>query len=548
MTHGAGSDPTEKPPIEVAPAGTPGAEPPVPLTFAPTVTLFFSDIRGFTEYTDAHGDAAAFRMLQFHNTMVQEQIALYGGHIVKTLGDSYMVSFNAARNAMACGIGIQKTLALYNEKEIGAKIHIGIGINMGEPILDADDFFGGSVNLAARICAVAGAGQILVPEGVRHVVGKMEGTDYIDRGQFELKGFHELQHLYEVDWSGLGTSVATPPAAVPSVIRPQPAPLTAGTVDGPPEQAAARPSKPASRRMPIIVGVVVLLLALGGGAFLLLRGRGNERSANVATNTAPGPQTAASPVTKPAQATASPGASGAAPAGASPQASKPSSVAQPSPKPATSETGRPLRSDDFSDPARGLFTNNVQGIGRITGDGSAPLDFQGNYAYQNGAMVAKLIGDHPGGDRAVFSRMLLANDRLTEDFAVEVRARITSSPNATRFGLQYALSQADFFTFTIFPGTTGYNISRTANQQAQLLAAGRSSAMRPPREDNLLRIQVRGNTVRLFINGQEVGLATHESLGKRDGQVALNIAANGPLDNRTAEVEFRDFKVFALSP
>ena len=72
----------------------------VPLTFGPTVTIFFSDIRGFTEYTEAHGDAAAYRMLQHHNAMVQEQIALYGGHIVKTLGDSYMVSFDAARNAM----------------------------------------------------------------------------------------------------------------------------------------------------------------------------------------------------------------------------------------------------------------------------------------------------------------------------------------------------------------------------------------------------------------------------------------------------------------
>lgn len=185
MAQGAGPDPSERPPAEAAAASSSAeatrTESPVPLTFAPTVTLFFSDIRGFTEYTDAHGDAAAFRMLQYHNTMVQEQIALYGGHIVKTLGDSYMVSFNAARNAMACGIGIQKSLAQYNEKETGGKIHIGIGINMGEPILDADDFFGGSVNLAARICAAAGPGELLVSEGVRHVVGKMEGTDYIDR-------------------------------------------------------------------------------------------------------------------------------------------------------------------------------------------------------------------------------------------------------------------------------------------------------------------------------------------------------------------------------
>ena len=45
-----------------------------------------------------------------------------------------------------------------------------------------------------------------------------------------------------------------------------------------------------------------------------------------------------------------------------------------------------------------------------------------------------------------------------------------------------------------------------------------------------------------------VGIAQHESLGKRGGQVALNMAANGQLADRTAEVEFRDFKVFSLAP
>src|SRR5262249_42904722 len=185
--------------------------------------------RGFTEYTEAHGDAAAYRMLQYHNAMVQEQIALYGGHIVKTLGDSYMVSFDAARNAMTCGIGIQKSLARYNGEREGATIDIGIGINTGEPIRDAEDFFGGSVNLAARICAAAGPGQILVSEAARQVVGKMEGTEYLDRGHSTLKGFHEPQHLYEVDWSGLGAATgAAQLARAASAPAPHPAGLPAG--------------------------------------------------------------------------------------------------------------------------------------------------------------------------------------------------------------------------------------------------------------------------------------------------------------------------------
>lgn len=171
------------PPDANVPAGDPN-----PIAFGPTVTIFFSDIRGFTEYTDAHGDAQSYRMLQHHNGFVQEQIALYHGHIVKTLGDSFMVSFDSARNAVACAIGIQKQLTEYNGTQQGPKIEIGIGINAGEPIREGNDLFGGSVNLASRICAVAGSGRILVSETVRQVVGRIEGSDYIDRGVLRDQG------------------------------------------------------------------------------------------------------------------------------------------------------------------------------------------------------------------------------------------------------------------------------------------------------------------------------------------------------------------------
>lgn len=46
-----------------------------PIAFGATITILFSDIRGFTEYTDQFGDEAAYRMLQHHNTQLQEQIA-----------------------------------------------------------------------------------------------------------------------------------------------------------------------------------------------------------------------------------------------------------------------------------------------------------------------------------------------------------------------------------------------------------------------------------------------------------------------------------------
>ncbi len=111
--------------------------------FGSTVTILFSDIRGFTEYTDVYGDESAYRMLRLHNTLVQEQLALYRGHVVKTQGDSFMVSFDSARTAVTCAIAIQKAIGEANRQHGGAGIGIGIGINTGEPVREGADFFGG---------------------------------------------------------------------------------------------------------------------------------------------------------------------------------------------------------------------------------------------------------------------------------------------------------------------------------------------------------------------------------------------------------------------
>ena len=110
------------------------------------MTIAFSDIRGFTEYTDQFGDEAAFRVLQQHNSVVRNQIDLFGGHVVKTQGDSFMVYFTTARAASLCAIGVQRSVADETVGQQGTRIAIGIGINTGEPIQEGGDFFGSTVN------------------------------------------------------------------------------------------------------------------------------------------------------------------------------------------------------------------------------------------------------------------------------------------------------------------------------------------------------------------------------------------------------------------
>src|SRR5215470_5281340 len=118
-----------------------------------------------------------------------------------------MVAFTTARGAVLCGAAIQREIAEKTQAESGTRIAVGIGINTGEPIYEGGDFFGSTVNLASRVCATAGPGQIFVSETTRHVAGRLDGIDYLDRGLHDLKGFQDPQRLFEVSWKAVPPGV-----------------------------------------------------------------------------------------------------------------------------------------------------------------------------------------------------------------------------------------------------------------------------------------------------------------------------------------------------
>src|SRR6266478_9782955 len=206
----------------------PRATPEVSVPISDTITIFFSDIRGFTDTTEELGDEVASELVREQDAIVRIHIEAYGGDVVKTQGDGFMVAFKATRGAILCAIAIQKAIAAKNreiaEKNRDRRIAIGIGINTGEPIRQEDgDYIGGTVNLAARICATAGPGQILVAESTRYVAGRIElrksdggAVEYVDRGFHELKGFPEAKRLFEVTWHPATFGEPTASAEAPS--------------------------------------------------------------------------------------------------------------------------------------------------------------------------------------------------------------------------------------------------------------------------------------------------------------------------------------------
>ncbi len=167
-------------------------------------TVLFTDVEGSTALTQRLGDAKARDVLREHERMVREALKAHGGSEVKTMGDGFMASFSSATKALECAIAMQRAFAKWNQG-VGAPhaapepIRVRIGLNAGEPIAEEEDLFGTAVNLAARICAHAEAGQILAPIVVRELAAGKQFL-FADLGESALRGFEDPVRLFEVSW------------------------------------------------------------------------------------------------------------------------------------------------------------------------------------------------------------------------------------------------------------------------------------------------------------------------------------------------------------
>jgi class 3 adenylate cyclase len=162
------------------------------------VTILFTDIVGSTTLTQRLGDAKARKLLRVHDTIVRGALEKHNGSEIKHTGDGIMASFYSASQALECAIATQKACARHFQSAVES-IQIRIGLNAGEPISEDKDLFGTAVQLAARVCAQAVGGQILVSDVMRQLVSG-KGFIFSDRGYAALRGFEDPVRLHEVLW------------------------------------------------------------------------------------------------------------------------------------------------------------------------------------------------------------------------------------------------------------------------------------------------------------------------------------------------------------
>ncbi|MCH7579981.1 MAG: adenylate/guanylate cyclase domain-containing protein [Chloroflexi bacterium] len=173
------------------------------------LTILFTDMEGSTTLADRLGDAVAQEVRRAHNDIVRSALAANGGNEIKHTGDGIMASFATASSALDAAIAIQRGVAEHKQEHPDSPLGVYIGLNAGEPIAEEDpdgrvDLFGTSVNLAARICDHAEAGQILAANVVRELAAGKQFL-FADLGETELRGFEDPVKLWELRWQPEGS-------------------------------------------------------------------------------------------------------------------------------------------------------------------------------------------------------------------------------------------------------------------------------------------------------------------------------------------------------
>ena len=166
-----------------------------------TRAFLFADLRGYTDFVERHGDAAAARLLRDYRALVRREVARATGAEVKTEGDSFYVVFDSASAALDCAVAIQLRARTRNAKDATEPIAVGIGLHAGETVAFDQQFVGSAVNVASRLASQAGAGEIVASDTLRGLVRTGTEHSFVDRGELTLKGVSERVRAWTVSWS-----------------------------------------------------------------------------------------------------------------------------------------------------------------------------------------------------------------------------------------------------------------------------------------------------------------------------------------------------------
>jgi adenylate cyclase len=154
-------------------------------------TFLFADIAGYTLVADQHGDEAAADLALYFLSRASSLASTHGGEVVKCLGDAVMIRTEDAADSIRIALDL---VTEFGRDPALPAIHAGL--HTGPAVRRADDWWGATVNLAARVAAAACAGQVLVTETSRLQAGQIASTRWRGLEPLRLKNIRMRVKVY----------------------------------------------------------------------------------------------------------------------------------------------------------------------------------------------------------------------------------------------------------------------------------------------------------------------------------------------------------------
>jgi class 3 adenylate cyclase len=168
------------------------------------VAIMAADVEGYSRQME-RDEIATLSILFAYRRTIDGLILQHRGRLVSTAGDSFLAEFASVGDAADCAIGIQENLRAANlDKPPDRRLRFRIGINMGDVMVQGGDIFGDSVNLAARLEALAEPGGICISQAVYDHLRKHKDCAFEDLGLQSVKNIAMPIHAYRVSRFGAG--------------------------------------------------------------------------------------------------------------------------------------------------------------------------------------------------------------------------------------------------------------------------------------------------------------------------------------------------------
>jgi adenylate cyclase len=174
--------------------------------------ILAADVVGYSRLMEANEERTMAALKQHRREFFDPTVAKHNGRIFKVMGDGFLVEFGSVLNAARCAVEIQRGML---ERNAGVPedrhIKFRIGINLGDIIVEGDDFYGDGVNMAARLESLAGPGGIACSAVVRNQVGNKLELEFLDQGEKTVKNIAQPVHVYFINLA-TATVTGTPQA------------------------------------------------------------------------------------------------------------------------------------------------------------------------------------------------------------------------------------------------------------------------------------------------------------------------------------------------